>query len=94
VLIPAPLICGNTRTLTSGHFNYRDLGPVTLKAGHKHPIWQVLGATDVESRFEARHKSNPPWLIGGMKSFSYSSPVAAGASGEAALSWSPRSGHR
>ena len=59
------LICGNTRSLTSGHFNYRDLGPVTLKGWTQAiPIWQVLGATDVESRFEARHKSKSAPLIG------------------------------
>ncbi len=59
------LICVNTHSLTSGHFNYRDLGSVTLKGWtHAIPIWQVLGATDVESRFEARHKSKSAPLIG------------------------------
>jgi hypothetical protein len=41
------------------------LGPVTLKVWTKAiPIWQVLGATDVESRFEARHKSKSAPFIG------------------------------
>ena len=59
------LICANTRSLTTGHFNYQDLGPVTLKGWTQAiPIWQVLGATDVESRFEARHRSKSAPLIG------------------------------
>jgi hypothetical protein len=41
------------------------LGPVTLKGWTQAiPIWQVLGATDVESRFEARQKSKFALLIG------------------------------
>ena len=59
------LICPTTRRLTGGHFNYRALGPVALK-GWAEPIlvWQVLGPSGVESRFEAMHKSKLPPLFG------------------------------
>jgi DNA-binding NtrC family response regulator len=51
--------------LTGGHFNYRDLGPVSLK-GWAQPIsvCQVIGTRDVESRFAAMHESKLPPLFG------------------------------
>jgi predicted ATPase/class 3 adenylate cyclase len=59
------LISESTHRLTDGHFDYRNLGPVALK-GWVEPIpaWQVLGATGVESRFEAQHKTRLTPLIG------------------------------
>jgi len=59
------LICPQTRRLTGGHFDYRDLGALALK-GWAEPaqVWQVLGASDVESRFEAMHKTKLPPLFG------------------------------
>lgn len=59
------LISESTHRLTDGHFEYRDLGPVALK-GWTEPIpaWQVLGTTEVESRFEAQHKSRLAQPIG------------------------------
>jgi class 3 adenylate cyclase/tetratricopeptide (TPR) repeat protein len=59
------LICPQTRRLTGGHFDYRDLGPRALK-GWTEPvaIWQVLGPTGVASRFEAMHKTKLPPLFG------------------------------
>src|SRR5262252_3849739 len=59
------LICPQTRQLTGGHFDYRDLGPVALK-GWAEPVQvcQVLGASGVESRFEAMHKTKLPPLFG------------------------------
>jgi class 3 adenylate cyclase/predicted ATPase/ABC-type transport system involved in cytochrome c biogenesis ATPase subunit len=59
------LICPNTRQLTRGYFNYRDLGPLSLK-GWARPVsaWQVLGTSGVESRFEAMHISRLPPLFG------------------------------
>jgi len=59
------LICPQTRQLTGGHFDYRDLGPVALK-GWAQPVQvcQVLGASGVESRFEAMHKTKLPPLFG------------------------------
>src|SRR5215831_11234968 len=59
------LICPQTRQLTGGHFDYRDVGPVALK-GWTEPVQvcQVLGASGVESRFEAMHKTKLPPLFG------------------------------
>jgi len=59
------LICPSTRQLTGGYFNYRDLGPLSLK-GFAQPIsaFQVLGISGVESRFEAMHTSKLPPLYG------------------------------
>lgn len=59
------LISESTHRLTDGHFEYRNLGPVTLK-GWEDPIlaWQVLGTSGVESRFEAQHKTRLTPLIG------------------------------
>jgi class 3 adenylate cyclase/tetratricopeptide (TPR) repeat protein len=59
------LICPSTRQLTGGHFDYRDLGPVTLRGWAKPvPAWQVLGPSGVASRFEAMHKTQLPPLFG------------------------------
>jgi class 3 adenylate cyclase/predicted ATPase len=59
------LICPTTRQLTGGYFNYRDIGPLSLK-GFAQPISasQVLGMSGVESRFEAMHTSGLPPLFG------------------------------
>jgi class 3 adenylate cyclase/predicted ATPase len=59
------LICPSTRQLTGGYFNYRDLGPLSLK-GFAQPIFasQVLGMSGVESRFEAMHSNKLPPLFG------------------------------
>lgn len=57
------IICANTRQLAGGHFEYRDLGGVTLKGwSDPVPAWQVLRATEIHSRFEARHTNllDPP----------------------------------
>ena len=59
------LICPQTHRLTGGHFDYRDLGALTLKGwAEPVPVWQVLGASGVESRFEAMHKTKLPPLFG------------------------------
>ncbi len=59
------VICGNTRRLTGGHFEYRDLHPVQLK-GFADPVLasQVLGTTGIESRFEAQHSTRLTPLLG------------------------------
>jgi class 3 adenylate cyclase/predicted ATPase len=59
------LICPQTRRLTGGHFDYRDLGALVLK-GWTEPvaIWQVLRPTGVASRFEAMHQTTLPPLFG------------------------------
>jgi class 3 adenylate cyclase len=59
------LICPSTRRLTGGHFDYRDFGPLALKGwAEPVPVWQVLGASGVASRFEAMHKTKLPPLFG------------------------------
>src|SRR5215472_6399770 len=59
------LICPNTRRLTGGYFNYRDIGPLTPK-GWAEPVavWEVVGVSGVESRFEAMHNAKLPPLFG------------------------------
>jgi class 3 adenylate cyclase len=59
------LISASTHRLTGGNFEYRDLGPVTLKGwGESIPAWQVLASSGVESRFEAQHQTRLTPLIG------------------------------
>src|SRR6266540_4952293 len=59
------MICPSTRRLTGGLFDYRDIGPVALKGwAEPVPVWQVLGTSGVESRFEAMHKTKLPPLFG------------------------------
>jgi predicted ATPase/class 3 adenylate cyclase len=59
------LICPQTRRLTGGHFDYRDLGPLELKGwAQRVAVWQVLGQSGVASRFEAMHKTKLPPLFG------------------------------
>jgi class 3 adenylate cyclase/predicted ATPase len=61
----AVLIDPNSHRLTGGYFDYRDLGLRVLK-GWSDPIriWQVIGSSGVKSRFEARHESKLPPLLG------------------------------
>jgi class 3 adenylate cyclase len=57
------LISESTHRLTDGHFVCRNIGPVALKGwAELIPAWQVLGTTEVDSRFEAQHKTRlaPP----------------------------------
>jgi class 3 adenylate cyclase len=59
------LICPSTRRLTGGHFDYRDLGALALKGwAEPTPVWHVLGASGVASRFEAMHRTKLPPLFG------------------------------
>ncbi len=59
------VIASSTRRLTGGLFVYRDLGPVTLK-GFNAPmrVWQVVGPSSVESRFEALRDIELTPLVG------------------------------
>jgi len=59
------VISAGTRRLTGRLFNYLDLGEVAL-AGFAGPIraWRVVGTSDTESRFEARHETLPIPLVG------------------------------
>jgi class 3 adenylate cyclase len=60
----AVVLSSSTRMLTGGLFDYRDLGAVALKgfAENAH-VWQALGASATESRFEALRGSTTP-LVG------------------------------
>ena len=59
------LICPNTHRLTGGYFDYRDLGPLTLKGWPAPvPVWQVVGTSGVESRFAAMHNTKLSPLFG------------------------------
>jgi class 3 adenylate cyclase/predicted ATPase len=59
------VICHSTRQLAGGLFEYGDLGRVALK-GLAEPVqsWRVLGKSEVESRFEARHGAELTPLVG------------------------------
>jgi class 3 adenylate cyclase len=60
----AVVIVAATRRLTGGLFDYRDLGATTLKGFAANvPAWQVLGASAIESRFEAMRTAMTP-LVG------------------------------
>ncbi|MBV9531581.1 MAG: AAA family ATPase [Bradyrhizobium sp.] len=58
------IIEDTTRRMVGGLFDYRDLGASAI-AGIDHPvqIWRVLGASSVDSRFEALRAASTP-LIG------------------------------
>jgi class 3 adenylate cyclase len=53
------VIAADTRRLTGGLFEYRDLGAATLK-GFADPVWawQVVSPSAIESRFEALHAAS------------------------------------
>ena len=59
------VICGTTRRLTAGHFEYCELEPASLK-GFADPMraWKVLRPSGVESRFEARRDAPLTQLLG------------------------------
>src|SRR5499427_2051168 len=60
----AVVIAAATRRLTGGLFDYRDLGTTALKGFAENvPAWQVLGASAIESRFEAMRTAMTP-LVG------------------------------
>jgi class 3 adenylate cyclase len=60
----AVVIALSTRQLIGGLFEYRDLGTVALKGFAENvPAWQVLGASAIESRFEAMRTAMTP-LVG------------------------------
>src|SRR5215472_15842300 len=61
----AVVISASTRRLTGGLFKYRDLGSIQVK-GLTQPVaaWQILEASEVESRFEAHHESSLVPLLG------------------------------
>ncbi|HUK06663.1 MAG TPA: adenylate/guanylate cyclase domain-containing protein [Stellaceae bacterium] len=59
------VISHDTRRLTGGMFDYRDLGKVALKGlGNPVQAWQVTSTSALQSRFEAHHESSLTPLIG------------------------------
>ncbi|MDH2386706.1 adenylate/guanylate cyclase domain-containing protein [Bradyrhizobium sp. CER78] len=60
----AVVISASTHKLIGGLFEYRNLGTVAIKGFAENvPAWQVLGASTVESRFEAMRTATAP-LVG------------------------------
>ena len=58
------IIDAGTRRLLGKLFEYRELGMVSFKGFHEPvPVWQVIGASSVDSRFEALRAATTP-LIG------------------------------
>lgn len=59
------VISAATRRLTGRLFDYVDIGEMAL-AGFASPVrvWRVVGASDTESRFEARHEAALTPLVG------------------------------
>jgi predicted ATPase/class 3 adenylate cyclase len=59
------LISHSTWRLTHGLFEYNDLGQLPIK-GLAEPVqvWQVLGVSTLESRFEAQHQAGLTQLVG------------------------------
>ena len=60
----AVVIEGDTHRLVGGLFDSRDLGAVSVKKfDHAVQVWRVLGASSVDSRFEALRAASTP-LVG------------------------------
>ncbi|TCK35378.1 tetratricopeptide repeat protein [Paraburkholderia sp. BL8N3] len=61
----AVVISTCTQRLTGGLFDYRDMGLLTVKGiGDAVRVWQVLGPSGVESRFEALHSTTLTPIVG------------------------------
>ncbi|APA88446.1 AAA family ATPase [Paraburkholderia sprentiae WSM5005] len=59
------VISTSTQRLTGGLFDYRDMGLATVKGmGEAVRVWQVLGPSRVESRFEALHGTTLAPIVG------------------------------
>ena len=59
------MICPNTRRLTEGHFEFRELGPVAIKGWTERILcYRVLRTTEFEGRFHAQHKAKLAPLLG------------------------------
>jgi class 3 adenylate cyclase/predicted ATPase len=59
------VIAESTKRLVGGLFRYRDLGKVILKGFSRQvSAWQVLGASSIDSRFEAQHEAGITGLVG------------------------------
>jgi hypothetical protein len=61
----AIVLSDSTRRLAAGSFEYRDLGPHSLKGiGAPVRAWQALAASTVDTRFEAAHGSRLTPMVG------------------------------
>ncbi|MBB5423116.1 class 3 adenylate cyclase/tetratricopeptide (TPR) repeat protein [Paraburkholderia atlantica] len=59
------VISASTQRLTAGLFDYRDMGLATVKGFDKAVrVWQVLGPSGIESRFEALHTPTLTPIVG------------------------------
>jgi class 3 adenylate cyclase/tetratricopeptide (TPR) repeat protein len=59
------VISASTQRLTAGLFDYRDMGLLTVKGFDESVrVWQVLGPSGVESRFEALHATTLTPIVG------------------------------
>lgn len=59
------MIAVSTQRLTGGLVDYRDMGLATVKRiGEALRVWQVLGPSRVESRFEALHATTLTPIVG------------------------------
>ncbi|MCX4149855.1 MULTISPECIES: adenylate/guanylate cyclase domain-containing protein [Paraburkholderia] len=59
------VISTSTQRLTAGLFDYRDMGLATVKGFDEAVrVWQVLGPSGVESRFEALHATTLTPIVG------------------------------
>ncbi|MGF6808404.1 class 3 adenylate cyclase/tetratricopeptide (TPR) repeat protein [Paraburkholderia sp. Clong3] len=59
------VISTSTQRLTAGLFDYRDMGLTTVKGFDEAVrVWQVLGPSGVESRFEALHTTTLTPIVG------------------------------
>ena len=65
------VVADETRRLAGGMFEYRRLGPLTLK-GLAQPVsaWEVAGANTTSGRFAAHHPLNPTPMVGRDSRFS------------------------
>jgi class 3 adenylate cyclase/predicted ATPase len=59
------VIAASTRRLTAGLFDYRNLGRISVKGfSELVPVWEVLGPSSAESRFEALHPTMLTPMVG------------------------------
>ena len=80
------VISANTRRLTGGLFEYRELGTVSLKGFTESvPAWELMGTSEAESRFEALRAKRNRCRCCSRQRFERRSPHDIGSCGCAAL---------
>jgi class 3 adenylate cyclase len=64
------VIAASTHRLTTGLFEYRNLGLISVKGfSEPVPLWEVLGPSSTESRFEAQHPTVLTPMVGRRREF-------------------------